>query len=238
LRRYRNNWWIAACLLSVFLGGCTNTHLETAQQHLFSGHEYEARHALELEIADHPDNLDARYNLAVLLERSGHEKEAAGLYRENLEHQHLPSMVNLSAWLRRQGQVDEARALLQQATQDYRSEAVPYYLLAEMSEQDGKNDQAASLYRKAIKADNKNGYAHLRFAQFLADTGDIGAAVAQAHKAVRLLPRCGSCLNMAGDILAKGGKNSQALALWQRSIAIAPAPDLRVKIQQAIQANR
>jgi Tfp pilus assembly protein PilF len=220
------------------LGSCTNTHLETAQQHLFSGNEYEARRALELEIAEHPDNLDARYNLAVLLERSGYEKEAASLYRENLEHRHLPSMVNLSAWLRRQGQVDEARALLQKATKDYRSEAVPYYLLAEMSQQDGKNDQAATLYHKAIKADKKNGYAHLRFAQFLADTGDIEAAIAQANKAVRLLPRCASCLRIAGDILARGGKNSQALALWQRSIAIAPDPELRVKIQQAIQATR
>jgi len=221
------------------LGGCANTHLETAQQHLFNGQESRARHALELEISDHPNNLDARYNLAVLLERSGHEKKAAALYRENLEHhRHLPSMVNLSAWLRRQGQIDEARALLQQATQDYRSEAVPYYLLAEMSQQNGKNDQTASLYRKAIKVDKKNGYAHLRFARFLADTGDIDEAVAQANKAVRLLPLCASCLHIAGDILSRGGRDSQALALWQRSIAIAPDAGLRAKIQRAVQASR
>ena len=223
----------------MILGGCANTHLETARQHLFNGQESEARHALELEITDHPDNLDARYNLAVLLERVGHEEKAAALYRENLKHhRHLPSMVNLSAWLRRHGQSDEARQLLQQATQDYRSEAVPYYLLAEMSEQDGKNDQAASLYRKAIKVDKKNGYAHLRFAQFLADTKRIDEAVAQANKAVQLLPLCASCLNIAGDILSQGGKNSQALALWQRSIAIAPDVELRSKIQRAIQASR
>ena len=221
------------------LGGCANTHLETARQHLFNGQESEARHALELEITDHPDNLDARYNLAVLLERSGHEEEAASLYRKNLEHhRHLPSVVNLSAWLRRQGQADEARQLLQQATQDYRSEAIPYYLLAEMSQQNGKNAQATSMYRKAIKVDKKNGYAHLRFARFLADTGDVDGAVAQANKAVRLLPRCASCLNIAGDILSQGGKDSHALALWQRSIAIAPDAELRAKIQRAIQASR
>jgi len=220
-------------------GACANTHLETAQQHLFNGQEFKARHALELEIADHPDNLDARYNLAVLLERSGHEKEAATLYRKNLEHhKHLPSMVNLSAWLRRQGQSDEARQLLQQATRDYPSEAVPYYLQAEMSQQNGNNDQATSLYRKAIKIDKKNGYTHLRFARFLANTGDTDEAVVQANKAVRLLPLCASCLNIAGDILSQGGKDSQALALWQRSIAIAPDAQLRAKIQRAIQASR
>jgi Tfp pilus assembly protein PilF len=239
LPRQKNSWSIAACLLSILLAGCANTHLETARQHLFSGQESEARHALELEITDHPDNLDARYNLAVLLERAGHEGKAADLYRENLEHhRHLPSVVNLSAWLRRQGQIDEARQLLQQATKDYRSEAVPYYLLAEISQQDGKLDQAASQYRKAIKADKKNGYAHLRYARLLADTGHIDEAVAQANKAVRLLPRCASCLNIAGDILSRAGKDSLALALWQRSIAIAPDAGLRAKIQQAIQASR
>jgi len=223
----------------VLIGGCANTHLETARQHLFNGQESEARHALKLEINEHPDNLDARYNLAVLLERIGHGKEAVALYRENLGyHKHLPSLVNLSAWLRRQGETDEARKLLQQATQDYRSEAVPYYLLAEISQKNGKNDQAASLYRKAIKADEKNGFAHLRFARFLADTGDIDKAIAQANKAIQLLPRCASCLNIAGDILSQGGKDSQALALWQRSIAIAPNAELRAKIQQAIQAYR
>lgn len=223
----------------MLLGACTNTHFEAAQEHLYKGEELKARQALKLEITNHPDNLDARYNLAVLLERIGDEKEAAALYRENLNRdRHLPSVVNLSAWLRRHGQTDDARRLLQQATQDYRSEAVPWYLLAEMAQQNENNDLATTLYRKAIKADKKNGYAHLSFARFLAASGKIDKAISQANRAVQLLPECAPCLNIAGDILSQGGKDSRALALWQRSIAIAPEAALRDKIQQAIKAIR
>ena len=239
MHRHASSWWIAAFLLSFPLGGCADTHFEAAQHHLQDGQETEARRALELEIASRPNNLQARYNLAVLLERIGHDKDAAALYRENLKRgRHLASVVNLSAWLRRQGRTGEARKLLQQATQDYPAEAVPWYLLADMAQQNGNKQQAAGLFREAIKADDKNGYAHLRFARFLASSGDISKAVAQADQAVRLLPECAPCLDITGDIFSQAGKKRRALALWQRSIAIEPNDALRSKIRQALKTIR
>jgi len=234
LPRHVSSCLIAAFLLSLPLVSCNGTHFETAQHHLRDGQQTEARRALELEVVARPDNLEARYNLAVLLERIGHDADAATLYRDNLKRgRHLPSVVNLSAWLRRQGHTEEARELLQQATQDYRSEAVPWYLLAEMAQQRGDKKQAYACYLEAIKADKNNAFAHLRFARFLAASGDLDKAVAQADRAVQLGPECAPCLNIAGDIFAQAGNNKQALALWQKSIAIAPDKALRSKILHA-----
>lgn len=228
----------AVLLLMTTACGLAGTHFETAEQRLLAGEETDARRALELELASRPGNLEARYNLAVLLERIGHESEAAKLYRENMERgRHLPSVVNLSALMRTQGHIKEARTLLQQATKEFHDEAVPWYLLAEMAENAGNKKQACDNYQLALKADEKNAFANLRFARFLSSTGQLDAAVAQAGKAVDRLPSCASCLHMAGDIYAKAGKDADALALWQRSIAIKPDKALRQKILRAIQAR-
>lgn len=238
MRRLASSLLLAAGIFFIPACGLAETHFQAAQRLLQSGNETEARRALELELAVRPRNLEARYDLAVLLERIGHGKRAAELYRRNIKlGRHLPSVVNLSAWLRSHGHNEQATKLLQKATRDFPAEAVPWYLLAGMAAQQGKKQQADTLYRKAIAADRKNGFAHLRYARFLAARGRQGDAVAQARTAVRLLPHCAPCLNIAGDILAGAGKRKQALALWQRSIALAPNTPLRHKILQALNAT-
>jgi len=239
LPRRASNSLIAAILLLFPFGCLAETHFEAAERLLQAGQETEARRTLELELASRPYNLEARFNLAVLLERVGHTKDAATLYRENLSRRHhLPSVVNLSAWLRSQGKVTEAQELLKKATHDFRSEAVPWYLLAEIAQEKKDDKQAFFYYQRAIKADAKNGFAHLRFARFLAAKKQRGEALLYADRAVRLLPACAPCLNIAGDIFAQAGKEKRALALWQKSIAIAPNLELRSKILQARKAGR
>jgi len=234
LRQTGNGCLSILLLLLVTTGSQAGTYFESAQQYLNAGQETEARRALELELSYRPDNLEARYDLAVLLERIGHEDSATELYRENIRRgHHLPSVVNLSAWLKTHGQIEQAYDLLQQATQDFHDEAVPWYLLADMVEQAGNNKQAYELYQKALKADEKNAYANLRFARFLAATKHPDAAVAQAEKAVSLLPSCAPCLKLAGDIFDQTKNHAGALALWQRSIAIQPDRALRQKILRA-----
>lgn len=237
--RHAGRWLLCACLSLIPISGCAETHFEAAQRLLEAGHDTEARRALELELSLRPGNLEARYDLAVLLERIGHGAEAAALYRNNLKRgRNLPSLVNLSAWLRSQGEHSAAEALLLKGTKDYPDEAVPWYLLAEMAQQAGNNGQAHEDYLQALRADNRNGYAHLRFARFLAASGDIDQAISQAATAVHLLPGCAPCLDIAGDIYARAGHRERALALWQKSIAIAPSATLRDKIVQAEQTRK
>ncbi|MDQ6972550.1 MAG: hypothetical protein Q9M30_07870 [Mariprofundaceae bacterium] len=228
---------LAAILLFTPLVSHAESHFEAAERLLQAGQETEARRALTLEIGTRPGNLEARYNLAVLLERIGHDDKAALLYRENIKRgKHLPSMINLSAWLRRNRQGKEAEELLLKASRIFRSEAPPWYLLAEMAEQKNELEQADRLYRKAIKADRKNGFAHLRYAGFLNRSGHALGAQSHANQAIARLPSCGSCLHIAADIFHSAGKEHRALALWQKSIAIHPDAELRNKIMQAQQA--
>lgn len=239
MRRHASRLLLASFLLLFPFSSFAETYFETAQHMIQRGNETEARRALKLELSLRPRNLEARYDLAVLLGRIGHHKEADALYRKNIRiGRHLPSVVNLSADLRQQGQIKEAVALLEKATHQFPAEAVPWYLLADIAEEKGDAKQAASLYLNAIKADDENGFAHLRYARFLAKHQRLTEATKQAEKAVQLLHNCAPCLSIAGDIFEQAGNKKQALALWQKSIAIEPDASLRGKILQAQGASR
>jgi len=238
--RQRTSSLCLLLLLSAATVSHAETYFEAAQRLLESGQETEARRALNREIAVRPRNLEARYDLAVLLERIGHPEKAAELYRDNIKRgRHLPSIVNLAAYLRKQGRRDEATALLLKATKKFRAEAVPWYILADMAEKQGNQKKAAEYYQKAIKADAKNGFAQLRYGRFLAKQNKLKQAEPHIILALSLLPQCAPCQRMGGDILARAGKQKSALKAWQRSAALEPDAKLSKKIFNALQtANR
>jgi len=204
---------------------------QVAQQLIEQGRITEARRALQSELRVHPRNIEARYSLAVLLEDIGHHADAQPLYKKNLSlYWHLPSLINLAALLEKQGKTEQARQWLEKATKKLRHEAAPWYMLAAISEKNGQLKTAVSQYKKAIKADPLNGFAQLRFAEFqsrhkLADRG-----VRFAKKAIRLLPDCAPCWRGYGDIMRSAGHNKQALAAYQRSLAIQPDSQTRQQL--------
>jgi len=220
----------------VLLGGCATaskppTPFIAAQRYYEAGKETEARRALESELAIRPNNLDARYNLAVLLTRIGHKNEARKLYEDNMRRGwHLPTVVNLSVLYRQAGKAERAQRLLQQATKHFPNEAVPWYMLAETAFHDGHIAEARRDFEQAIRADPKNGYARIRYARFLAAQGDISRAIAQGSRAVALLPDVASCWMIDGDILSQGGKYDAALIAYQKSAALNPTLEVRTHI--------
>jgi len=230
---------VERCLLGLALlaaaPACAETWFEAAWRHLERGHVPEARRMLEREIKARPRNLDARYDLAVLLERMGHEQEAKRLYEENLKKGwHLPTVVNLAAMLRRHGRIAEAKELLEHATKHFRHEAAPWYLLAELAESEGRMKEAEADYRKAVRADPLNGYARIRLARFLAHRHRGKEAVAEAKRALELAPDCASCLIIAGDIFRSNRDLRRALAAWQKAEAIEPRRATRRRIIRAL----
>ncbi len=238
MRRHAGSFCLILLLLLPLSASYAETYFEAAQRLLANGQQTEARRALAREITIRPPNLEARYNLAVLLERIGHDAQAATLYRDNIHRgRHLPSVVNLAAYLRKQKQTEKAIALLMQATKKYRAEAVPWYLLADIAVQQKKLELAEKYYRKALKADRKNGFAHLRYGKFLAANGNIKQAVRHASTALNLLPQCAPCQRIGGDIFEQAGQHKQALKAWQRSMALEPDAALRKKILPALQAH-
>lgn len=212
---------LLACLCLVSTVAWSETYFEAAQRLLEGGHETEARRALALEIKLRPRNLEARYDLAVLLMRIGHRKEATRLYQEDMKRGwYLPAVANLSAIYLKQGKRESAIRLLENATRKFRSEAVPWYLLAAIAEQQKQFRKADQYYQRSLKADRKNGFAYIRYARFLASRHRLQLAIIHAEHAVRLLPECAPCFNIEGNILRQNHEVKQALAAYQRAISM------------------
>jgi len=235
LRRVIITLLVCLCLVPAVVRA--ETHFEAAQRLLESGYETEARRALELELELRPKNIEARFNLAVLTTRIGHESEAVQLYQKNMKYgSHLPTVVNLSALYLKQGKRRDAIRLLEKATRKFRSEAVPWYLLASIAEKEKKPQQADQYYLKALKADSKNGFAYIRYARFLANHRHFETAKKHAGRAVRLLPECAVCFKIEGDILRRSGHTKQALSAYQKAAALAPGRTIRMDIIAMLKA--
>jgi len=204
---------------------------EQAYEHLKNSQWTEARRAFESELVVHPKNLEARYNLALLLHQAGHADEELKLYQKNMAlGWHLPTVVNLSAVYITQGKISQARALLEKATKRFRHEATPGYLLAELDEKAGKKAAAKNWYKKALRADPLNAFAHVRYARFLKEQGSLDLALKHALKATRLQPTSAYCFTITGNIQTQRKEYSDALESYQKSLAIQPYPEARQKL--------
>jgi len=208
------------------------TAFERSESLIAAGQISEARRALRSELRMRPDHIEARYNLAVLLQEIGHDDEALALYQQNLAIAwHLPSVVNLSYLLQQQGKRNQARRLLIKSTTKLRDEAAPWYLLAALSEKAGDQRQAKKRFHKAIKVDPLNGFAWLHLAEFQSRhqraRQTIKQATKSAAKAIRLLPACAPCWRVYGEILEHNKAHEKALHAYQRSLAIQPSNKTR-----------
>ena len=204
---------------------------EQAYKHLERGEWTEARRAFESELVAHPKNLEARYNLALLLQMAGHHDDELKLYQKNMSYGwHLPTVINLSSLYVGKGKLPEAKTLLGKAVKRFRHEATPRYLLAELDEKAGKMAEAKEWYRKALKADPLNGFAHIRYARFLKKQRSLDLALKHALKATRLQPTSAYCLTITGNIQVQRKEYSDALESYQKSLAIQPNPETRQRL--------
>ncbi|MDX8402835.1 MAG: tetratricopeptide repeat protein [Mariprofundaceae bacterium] len=205
--------------------------MERALQHLENEQWTEARRAFQSELMIHPKNLEARYNLALLLKRADHHNQERELYQKNMTYGwHLPTIVNLTTIYRAKGETSQAHTLLKNAVKHFKNEATPAYLLADMEEKAGHIDNADSWYQHALRADPLNGFAHIRYAHFLDGRNKHGLALKHADRAIGLEPKCATCLNILGDIQAHSKKQNLALESYQKSLAIKPNSETRQRL--------
>lgn len=143
---------------------------------------------------------------------------------------HLPTAINLSQTYRKIGRTADAKDLLEKASHRFRSEAAPYYLLAEIAEENKHPAEAEGWYRKALRADPLNGYAQLRFARFLQHKGELKEALKHAERAARLLPDSALCWRQLATIHEQTGELDSALTAFQRSLAVQPDSGTRQQL--------
>jgi len=226
----------AAAFALTLLGACATvtppqSAWQTGQKQMQAGQWSEARRSFEKELAEHPNNQKARYNLALLLSQNGHNDNAAALYRANLAiGWHFPSAINLAQLLQTSGNSEEATSLLTRAAKESPHEATPWYLLAEAADHAGNPDLARQQFLQALQADPANGYAHLRYAAFQSRHGLDDQGTGEGKKALELLPDCAACWRQFGDILLTSDNHAAARAAWQRSLAIQPSAETRQRL--------
>jgi len=207
------------------------TLMEEGYKHLEKEEWTEARRTFESELLQHPKNLEARYNLALLLARAGHHDQERELYRKNLEYGwHLPSAINLASIYTAEGKLSKGRNLLEKAAKRYKNEAPPRYLLADLEESAGRHKSAKEWYNKALKSDPLNGFAHIRYARFLANRKQYQEALEHAERATQLEKKSAACLMIRGDIQVAARQYDNALESYQKSLAIKPDAETRQKL--------
>ncbi len=235
LLRSINVFLLVALLFSAPAWG--ETFFEAGERFIRQGNDTEARRALENEIAVRPNNLVARYNLAVLFTRIEHEEEAIKLYEDNVSRGwHLPTVVNLSGLYRLQGKHTEAEALLKREAKKHRSEAPLWYLQAEIVLERGDRKLGKALLKKAVRADPLNGFAQLRYALFLSEEKQHRLALKHGARAARLLDDCAPCWKSWGDIQHAAGDFAGAVEAYQRSLAIDPNESVRKQLVEMLEA--
>jgi len=188
----------------------------------------EARRAWQSALTQQPNNLNSRYHLAQILEKSGHPSDAQVLYEKNIHTgRHLSTTIALFQLYLKQKKRSQAITLLKTAIKKFKHEAAPWYLLAELSMQDKQVKQARYYFRKSLKADPLNAFAHLHYAQFLSTQKKHQQAIKHAKKSLRIKKTCAPCWRIYGDILDTANKPQDALQAYQHSLAIEPNNNTR-----------
>jgi len=211
-------------------------HKEQAHQFELESKWTEARRAWQSELIQHPDNVEARYRLAQLLEKSNHFDDAQAFYEENMQQGwHLNTMIALYQRYQAKQQYQRSKALLEKAAKHFQHEAAPWYLLAEMALQKHDTKQANINFQQALKADSLNAFAHLRYAEFLVSQGQDSQAIEHAKQSLILQKSCAPCWRIYGNILKTSNKPREALAAYQRSLAIEPDAQTRQAMINVLQ---
>jgi len=183
----------------------------------------EARRAWQSELIQHPNNIEARYRLAQLHEKSKHFDDAQALYETNMQQgRHLKTIVALYQRYQAKQQYDLRKTLLEKAAKHFQHEATPWYLLADIALRQHDTKQANINFQQALKVDPLNAFAHLRYAEFLVSQDQNSQAVEHAKQALTLQKSCAPCWRIYGNILNKSNKPHEALSAYQRSLAIKP----------------
>jgi tetratricopeptide (TPR) repeat protein len=225
---------LLCCLLSS-TAWATN-YKQKAQHFEQQGQWTEARRAWQSALVQNSKNLNARYHLAQILEKAGHPSDAQALYEKNIQiGKHLNTTITLAQLYIHNGKRSDAIKLLKKATKVFRNEAVPWYLLAELAIQDKHLKQSQYYFKKSLKADPINAFAHLRYARFLSNQNKHSQAIKHAKKALRIKKTCAPCWRIYGDILEAANKPQDALQAYQQSLAIQPNNDARQHLINVLQ---
>jgi predicted O-linked N-acetylglucosamine transferase (SPINDLY family) len=183
-----------------------------------AGHHY--RRALEAD----PDNLDARYELGLVLHRAGRLAEASDSFRAVVEARpgHGEAWTCLGAMLLAQGKLAEAVDCQRQAVRARPDLADAHNNLGDALLRQGKPDQAADCFKEAVRLQPERAPLYFNLGAALAACGRDEEAVAAFREAVRRDPDFADAHASLAAVLARRGEKAEAVACHRRALALRP----------------
>jgi Flp pilus assembly protein TadD len=208
----------------MLIGGVLALFLAQAQDYLAQGlkaldanQPAAAEPLLRKAVETDPTDLQAQFNLALVLGMEGKDAEAVAAYRRTLELK--PALydadVNLGILLLRDKQPADAAIVLKEASEQKPTEFRPRMLYAQALFGSGDFEQAEQQFRAALGIDPKSAIANLGLARSLLKQAKLAEAADYYRVAASLDPANKSAILELGAEYDKAGQIPEAIAIFR-----------------------
>jgi tetratricopeptide (TPR) repeat protein len=203
-----------------------NQHARMIKAHAFlaQGKFAESKGVLEETLKINPNQRDAKYQLGFVLFKEGKLKEAETLFQQ-VYAQTPPDMrglLGLTEVYSSQGQFDRALKLLDEAMQKYPKALMLNVAWGNIAVRAGKTDEAITMFRTVLAADQKNFDIHMRLAEAYRKKGDLPQAIDAWKKAGELMPNHVAPILNRAMALDQVSRKSEAAPLYLQVLKTEP----------------
>jgi predicted O-linked N-acetylglucosamine transferase (SPINDLY family) len=175
-------------------------------------------------VAEAPDCVEFRSNLAVVLGSLGRHEESAREVVIALRYRpdYADGWRNLGAALEAQGKLEEAVEAYGKAAHCLPLSADPFRLMGNALRRLGKHEPAESAYRQALKLNPLSAREHYNLAQGLESLSRFSDAEEEYERAASLAPTLGKCKAELGRLRARVGKFDEATEALEQALRLDP----------------
>jgi len=159
---------------------------------------------------------------AITLQDQGKLPEAERLYDAILaaDPDHFASLVRLGVLRIRDGQVDEAVAMLNRAADATTASAEAQASLGMIFTGIGRFAEAIACYQRAIAADPQHAVAHCNLANVLQSRGRLRDAIDHYEHALEIRPEFPEAHSNLGNVLQMVGRHDEAVTHYEQALAL------------------
>ncbi|MGA2125673.1 MAG: sulfotransferase [Xanthobacteraceae bacterium] len=161
---------------------------------------------------------------AVALQDQGKLPEAERLYDAILaaDPDHFASLVRLGVLRIRDGQIDEAVAMLNRAAEATAASAEAQTTIGMIFTGIGRFPEAIACYRRALAVDPRHAVAHCNLASVLQSRGRLMDAIDHYEQALEIRPEFPEAHSYLGNVLQMVGRHEEAVAHYQHALELKP----------------
>jgi tetratricopeptide (TPR) repeat protein len=189
-----------------------------------AGRTDEAILHLEKAVALNPRHVEARDDLANLLERQGKVAAAMSQWSEALQYEpaNASANYNYALALQRQGRLDEAVAHYENAIAVKPRDARVQQALAEVLQRQGKSLAAIAHYEKALQIEPASAEVHNNLGALFLQQRKLDDAMAHFERAAAIDPKNVDAQINLGNVSMLFARPQRAIPYFQRALAIEP----------------